>query len=204
MKKLATILKSLNKAHILLLVCGLIGFTASMTLTYDKIQVLKDPTHIPPCSINPIISCTSAMSSTQSEFMGMPLSVLGVAAYTALITVSLLLVFGVKIPKQIWAIIVAVALVGVLAIHYLILESIFVLHIICPWCFTVWITMPLIFLGSCVGYSTAVLSKRPSLINRLIGFISSNAVTVAIIWYSLLLIALLTIFWDFWISLIPQ
>jgi uncharacterized membrane protein len=203
MKILSSVLKSINKSHVLLLVCGVIGLTASVILTYDKIQLLKDPANIPACTINPIISCTSAMSSPQSEIMGMPLSIVGIMAYTALVAVSVLLIVGVKLPKQIWTMIISVALIGVLGIHYLILESIFILHIICPWCFTVWVTMPLMFIGSCIGYKSIGLPKRLSTVDRIIGFISSNASTIAAIWYGLLVIALLSVFWDFWVSVIP-
>lgn len=202
MIKLSNIFKSAKPIYILLLVCGLIGLTASMALTYEKLEVLKDPSYIPACSINPIVSCNSAMSSPQSEFMGIPVSIIGLIAFTALITVSVLLISGAKLSKEIWAMIVGTALAGLAIILYLIAESIFSLRSICPWCFTLWISVPLIFLGACAGYRLQSQSKKLSIVEKSVSYIGTNALTAAIYWYILLFFTLLIAFWDFWVSLI--
>jgi uncharacterized membrane protein len=203
MIKVSDIFKSTKSIYILLLVCALIGLTASMALTIEKIAVLKDPTYTPACSINPIVSCNSAMSSAQSEFMGVPISIVGLIAYTALITVSVLLIFGVKLPKEIWAMMVGTALAGLAVILYLIIESIFSLRSICPWCFTLWISVPLVFLGTCAGYSLQSQSKRLSFVEKGVNYVGANAFRIATYWYVLLFFTLLIAFWDFWVSLIP-
>jgi len=202
MIKISEIFKSTKASYILILISALIGFTASMALTYEKLELLKDPTHVPACSINPIISCNSAMSSAQSEFLGIPVSIIGLMAFTALITVTVLVMVGVKLPKQIWTMIVAAATAGFLAVLYLIIESIFFMHIICPWCFTIWITTPLIFLGTTVGYVDNIPKKKLSRIDQAVSFVAKNANNIASIWYSLFFLSLLVVFWDFWVSLL--
>jgi uncharacterized membrane protein len=203
MIKISEIFKSTKATYILILVSALIGFTASMALTYEKIELLKDPSHVPACSINPIITCNSAMSSVQSEFLGIPVSIIGLIAFTALITATVLLMNGVKFPKNIWLMIVTASTAALLAILYLIIVSIFFLHKVCPWCFTIWITTPLIFLGTTVGYVNNITNKKLSKIDKAISFVAKNANNISGIWYALFFLSLLVVFWDFWVSLVP-
>ncbi|HSS23325.1 MAG TPA: vitamin K epoxide reductase family protein, partial [Mycobacterium sp.] len=39
------------------LIAGVIGLFASMTLTVEKIKILLNPSYVPSCNINPIVSC---------------------------------------------------------------------------------------------------------------------------------------------------
>ncbi|PRC47126.1 hypothetical protein C6A85_86565, partial [Mycobacterium sp. ITM-2017-0098] len=38
------------------LIAGVIGLAAAMTLTIEKIELLIDPDYVPSCSINPVLS----------------------------------------------------------------------------------------------------------------------------------------------------
>ncbi len=61
----------------LLLLGGLIGLTASAVLTVEKIAILRDPAYVPSCSINPVLSCGSVMTTPQAEAFGFPNPLLG-------------------------------------------------------------------------------------------------------------------------------
>jgi uncharacterized membrane protein len=37
------------------LIAGVIGLIASMTLTVEKIEILRNPSYVPSCNINPIV-----------------------------------------------------------------------------------------------------------------------------------------------------
>ena len=52
------------------LIAGVIGFVASLTLTVEKIDLLLNPSYVPSCNINPIVSCGSVMTTTTSERPG--------------------------------------------------------------------------------------------------------------------------------------
>ncbi|MDT5250831.1 MAG: hypothetical protein QOJ28_3465, partial [Mycobacterium sp.] len=38
------------------LIAGVLGLTAAITLTVEKIELLIDPSYVPSCSINPVLS----------------------------------------------------------------------------------------------------------------------------------------------------
>lgn len=192
-----------NIAARLLLFCGIFGLTASFVLTYDKIQLLKDPANIPFCSINPIITCTSAMTSGQAEILGIPNSLFGIVAYTALIAVSVLLLTGSRLHHRVWDLVLASAIAGTLFMHYLLIQSIFVLHIICPWCFGIWISTPLILVASVLlFYRARSADGLPEFLRRILASIAARPGTILAVWYSVLALTLLVVFWEFWSSLI--
>ena len=54
----------------LLLVGGLLGLAAAFVLAVEKYALLADPAYVPTCSLNPVLSCGSVMSSLQAEVFG--------------------------------------------------------------------------------------------------------------------------------------
>ena len=49
------------------LIAGVIGLVSSMTLTVEKIDLLANPSYVPSCNINPILSCGSVMVTPQGR-----------------------------------------------------------------------------------------------------------------------------------------
>ena len=45
------------------LIAGVAGLAASMTLTIEKIDLLIDSRYVPSCNLNPIVSCGSVMTT---------------------------------------------------------------------------------------------------------------------------------------------
>lgn len=76
----------------LLLVCGLIGSVSAAALLIEKIELLTDPTYIPTCSINPILSCGSIMTTAQAEILGFPNPILGVFGFAVITTAGVVFV----------------------------------------------------------------------------------------------------------------
>ena len=100
-----------------LVIGGIIGLIASATLTYDKIHVLADPNYQPGCNLNPVLSCGSVMKTSQASLFGVPNSVFGVLAFSALTVFGLLLIRGQTFSRRSWLIVQAVATVGVVFMH---------------------------------------------------------------------------------------
>jgi uncharacterized membrane protein len=180
---------------IILLACALFGLTASFVLTLEKIHLLQNPTAEPSCSINPFITCASAISSAQSEFLGVPLTLFGIMAYSALLALTVFLITKSVLSINMWRLALGVAAAGVLGVQYLIGQSVFVLHVICPWCFGVWLTVPIIF--------TVMLGLSPSQVQhgRLQSLITHRW-AILLAWYSALATLLLVVFWDAWMTLL--
>lgn len=194
-----------NVLPYVLLVCGLFGLLASSVLTYEKIEVLKNPAHIPACSINPIISCGSVMNSPFSEILGVPFPLFGLAGFTALALFGFLLASGSKVKEWIWLLANLAALGGVLFVHALIYESVFVIKAICPWCFGVWLTVILVFWGLTIHNMREgnFGAPRGAIAAKFNEFVVSKSVPILLSWYALVLGLLLIKFWYFWSTLIP-
>ncbi len=56
----------------LLLITGVVGWLASGALVLEKLEVLKDPSHVTVCDVNPWISCGQVMQTWQSSVFGFP------------------------------------------------------------------------------------------------------------------------------------
>jgi uncharacterized membrane protein len=123
----------------LLFGCSLFGLIASFALTYDKLQILQNPSYTPNCNLSPILSCKSVMETPQANVFGMPNSVYGLVAFGMLNMFSIMLMAGAIIPRAMWRLLQVGMTGAIFAVGYLIFESAFQLHTICPWCFGVWV-----------------------------------------------------------------
>ena len=72
-------------------VCGVIGLIAAFTLTVEKFELATDPDYTPTCSLNPIVNCGSIMDTPQAAVFGFPNSLLGIAGFTAVLAIAVLL-----------------------------------------------------------------------------------------------------------------
>ncbi len=128
------------------LIAATIGLAASLVLTYDKLHYLKDPSYVPSCNINPIISCGSVMKTEQASLLGLPNTVFGIAGFSILLFMGLALVTGTKLHKRLWQAVNAAVLAGFIFFVYLFFEGVYRINAICPYCFAVWLIMPPVLL----------------------------------------------------------
>ena len=157
-----------------LIFCGIVGLVASFVLTYDKIQVLKDPGYSPPCNINPVLSCGSVMKTEQASLFGVPNTIFGLMGFTALITFGFLQISGAKFKKWIWQSAQLISTFGVIFMHYLFIQGVFRINAICPWCFVTWmITIPIFVFITAYNLENKLV-PLPSWAKRLYEFIPKN------------------------------
>ena len=122
----------------ILAAAGAIGLLAAFTLTVEKIRLLEDPDYIPTCSINPILSCGSVMSTPQAEAFGVPNPLLGIAGFAALTALAVALLAGARFPRWLWLAIQAGLTFAVVFVHWLIFQSLWRIGALCPYCMVVW------------------------------------------------------------------
>lgn len=184
---------------VLLILAGAIGMAASFALTYEKIQVLGLPGYKPACNLNPVLSCGSVMKAGQASIFGVPHSVFGLMAFTALFTFGFLLAGGAKVKKHVWLLAQVAATAGVIFMHYLFFQSVFVLNAICPWCFVVWmVTIPVFW------YITQFNLREKYIVlpAPLSIFLQKYHGDILALWYIILFAILLLQFWDYWVTLV--
>ncbi|HEX5568950.1 MAG TPA: vitamin K epoxide reductase family protein [Streptomyces sp.] len=135
-----------GRAYALLLVLtGAAGLLASWVITLDKFRLLEDPTFTPGCSLNPIVSCGSVMSSEQAEAFGVPNPMIGLVAYGIVICVGVSLLTGARFPRWYWLTLNAGTLFGVGFCTWLMYQSLYNINALCLWCNLAWVATLLMF-----------------------------------------------------------
>lgn len=183
------------------IIAAIVGLAASLALTYDKIQVLKNPAYIPSCNINPIISCGSVMKTEQSNLLGVPNTLFGLMGFSMLLAFGVALLAGAKFKRWLWQAINAGVLVGFIFFVYLFFEGVFRIHAICPYCFAVWMVMPPV-LWYVTLYNLGEGHIGRSLPARLKAFLVRRHGDVLLAWYVIIFLILLTRFWYYWKTLL--
>ncbi|SNS77671.1 Uncharacterized membrane protein [Asanoa hainanensis] len=129
----------------ILTVGGLVGALAAFVLTVEKIALLKDPAYVPSCSINPILSCGSIMTTDQAEVFGFPNPLIGLLAFPVVAAIGVAVLSGARLPRWWWLSLQAGTLFGIGFVHWLFFQSLYRIGALCPYCMVVWVVMILLF-----------------------------------------------------------
>ena len=130
--------------HTLLLIGGLVGLTASTVLTIENFSLATDSDYIPSCSLNPILDCGSVMSTAQASVFGFPNSLLGIAGFAIVVTTGAGLLAGARFARWYWIGMQFGVTAAVVFVHWLIVQSLYVVGALCPYCMVVWaVTVPI-------------------------------------------------------------
>lgn len=189
--------RSYRQTAWILVVCGLIGLVAAIELIIQKISVLSDPDFVPNCDINPVLSCGSVINTEQASLFGFPNPVLGVIGFTVVIMFGALLFKGLELPRSMWLGLNIGALAGMTFVVWLVIQSLYVIGALCPWCMVVWaITIPIFWQVTTDNLASGRLNLGRSL----------SEIIVALKWILvaasyLIIMALIFIRWqDFWLK----
>ena len=142
------------------LIAGVLGLAAALTLTIEKIEILINPDYVPSCSINPVLSCGSVMITPQASVFGFPNPLIGIVAFTVVVVTGVLAIGKVRLPRWYWAGLATGTLLGVVFIHWLIFQSLYRIGALCPYCMVVWaVTIPLVGRGGVDRVATAARTR---------------------------------------------
>ncbi|GAA3724133.1 vitamin K epoxide reductase family protein [Gordonia hankookensis] len=180
-------------AAIVLLVAGALGLLAAFTLSVERYKLFLDPSYRPSCSLNPVLSCGSVMVTDQAAFFGFPNPYIGIAAFAVVVVIGVQSVARIDLPRWFWAGLALGSAAGVVFIHYLIFQSLYRIHALCPYCMVVWVITPIILILA-IGRS---LGDAPWA-----RFIRSWLWPLLIVWYAIVIVAIGVEFWDYWSTLI--
>lgn len=124
---------------VLLLVTGLVGETAAFVLTVEKFLLLTNPFYAPTCSVNARVNCGSVMTSPQAEVFGFPNSLLGVAGFAVLAAAGAALLAAGQLAGWYWVGLQVGVTAATVFVHWLLVQSVFVIGALCPYCMVVWV-----------------------------------------------------------------
>ncbi|OBI87341.1 vitamin K epoxide reductase family protein [Mycobacterium asiaticum] len=179
------------------LIAGAIGLLSSITLTVEKIELLRNPSYVPSCNINPIVSCGSVMVTPQASLFGFPNPLLGIAGFTVVVVTGVLAVTKVPLPRWYWVGLAVGVLLGTVFVHWLIYQSLYRIGALCPYCMVVWavtITLLVVVLSVLVR---PVIGDRTAV--RLLFSWRWSLVTF---WFTAVILLIMARFWNYWSTLL--
>jgi uncharacterized membrane protein len=176
---------------------GLIGLAAALVLTIEKLALLENTDYVPSCSIDPILSCGSIMRTPQAEAFGFPNPLVGIVGFTVVTTTGAALLGGARLPRWFWLGLQAGALLGVLFVHWLIYESLYVIGALCPYCMIVWaVTIPIFWYTTLHNLHHRYLPGPRRVVTVAIKYHG----VVLTVWLLLVALAVLQAFWTYWMT----
>lgn len=129
----------------IMLIGGVAALIAAFVLTIEKFHLYEDPNAVLSCSINVVLNCSTVMQTWQSHVFGFPNMLLGLMAFPVMITVAILGLSRVQLPR--WFLIAANIgfLLAVVFAYWLFFQSLYAIQVLCPWCLIVTTSMTLVF-----------------------------------------------------------
>lgn len=186
---------------IFLIVTSFVGFLASFTLAVEKYEKLENPDGVLSCDLNPFFSCSSVMEFPQSQLLGFPNQLLGIAAFIFPLFVGVLLASRAKVPDWVMVGLNIGLACGIGLVMFLFYVSIYVIGVGCPWCIVVWtVTIPMF----CAVTAHNVLEGRFSKAlsdNTFVRVLAKENLPIAIVWLLLIAAAIVVQFWNFFSTL---
>ncbi|GAA1142226.1 putative membrane protein [Kitasatospora gansuensis] len=186
----------------LFLVTGLLGLYASAVLTLDKIKLLEDPSYVPSCSINPIISCGSVMLSDQASVFGFPNSLIGLAAFAVVAAVGAGILAGAVYARWFWLGLQLGTLFGIGFVTWLMTQTLYSIGALCPYCMVVWAAMIPLFWYTTLHNLRSGVIRVPGALRPVVREAARYHWTVPALWYAVIAILILQRFWYYWQTLI--
>ncbi len=182
-----------------ILIAGVTGLIASVTLTVEKIELLINPAYVPSCNLNPVVACGSVMTTPQASALGFPNSLIGVAAFTVVTVTGVLAVAKVPLPRWYWVGLTLGTLAATGFVHWLIFQSLYRIGALCPYCMVVWVaTISLLVLAGSIAFGPA----GPDRGNVVVRELRHWRWSIATIWFTAVFLLIVLRFWDYWSTLI--
>lgn len=178
------------------LIGGIVGLTASLTLTIEKIELLADSSYVPSCNLNPVLSCGPVMATPQAAVLGFPNPLMGIVAFTVVLVTGVLALTKVPLPHWYWLGLAVGTLAGAGFVHWLIFQSLYRIGALCPYCMVVWaVTMCLLVIFATLAYESGRVRRNSQFLHRW-------RWTLTALWFVALFLLIFLRFQDYWLTLI--
>lgn len=181
---------------------GIIGLFASVVLMLEKFELVQNPAYQPSCNVNPLISCSSVMGSSQAAVFNVPNSLIGIVAFAVVTTVGVSLLAGAAFKRWFWLGLQAGGLFGAGFVHWLVFQSVFRIGALCLYCMVVWsVTIPIFWYVTLynVREKHLVLPRR---LDSAVAFAQRHHGNILLVWFLVVAGLILYRFWYYWSTLL--
>ncbi len=127
------------------LIAAVIALLASFVLSIEAITLAKNADAVLACSINAVFNCAAVALHPSSEVFGFPNSFVGMVTMPVVITIAVLKLARVQMPRWFMAGLQLGVTAGLLFAGWMLYMSFAVIQVFCPWCLTVDVAMLVMF-----------------------------------------------------------
>ncbi|MHA7154258.1 vitamin K epoxide reductase family protein [Arthrobacter sp. TMN-50] len=126
---------------LLMVITGLVGWLAAGQLVLERLAVYADPNYVTTCDINAFVSCGEVFKTWQASLLGFPNPLLGIVAFSVVITTGAMLLAGATVAKWYWRSLQVGVSLGMVFTIWLWSQALFAIGILCTYCMVVWAAM---------------------------------------------------------------
>jgi uncharacterized membrane protein len=186
----------------MLLVGGTIALVASIMLSIEVFDRLKNPNFVPVCNLNPVLSCTSVADSNQAHAFGFPNYFIGIAGYAVVAFIGVAMLAGAQFKRWFWRLVEAGLLFSFAFITWLQFQTLYRIGALCLFCMIVWaMTGPMFWYTTLYNLRQGNI-KTPKKLSRAVSFAQAHHGDILLLWFLLIIGLILKRFWYYWSTLI--
>jgi uncharacterized membrane protein len=185
----------------ILLIGGIVGTLASILLTIEVFDRLKNPHFVPICNLNPVLSCTSVADSAQAHVFGFPNYFIGIAGYAVLAAVGAALLAGAQFRRWYWLSIEGGLVFAMLFITWLQFQTLYRIGALCIFCMIVWaVTGPMFWYLTLYNLREGHIKTHKKL-KATVAFAQKHHGDILMVWFLIIILLILKRFWYYWSTL---
>src|SRR3954462_4959733 len=109
----------------LFIIGGLIVTWAALMLSIEVFNRLKNPSYVPVCNLNPVLSCTSVADSNQAHAFGFPNYFIGIAGYGIVMAAGGAILAANRLKRWFWLTLNVGLLLAAVFLHWLIFQTLY-------------------------------------------------------------------------------
>ncbi|PWG59696.1 hypothetical protein DF200_06035 [Bifidobacterium catulorum] len=125
--------------YLVMLAASAVALMVSFVLSAETLHLARNPDVKLDCDVNSVVSCSTVAQSWQAEIihigdLSYPNAFFGIAAEAVFITVAVIGLARVRVPRWFAACTWLGGLAALAYAYWLFTQSVFVIHALCPWC----------------------------------------------------------------------
>lgn len=128
-----------------MLIGSLLSLLASFVLSYEAIELAKNPNAELSCNVSVVLNCATVNNHPTGHMFGFPNSFIGMMAEPVVITVAIAGLAGIAFPRRFMFAAQVGYTLGLFFALTLFYISFFIIQALCPWCLLVTLTTILVW-----------------------------------------------------------
>ena len=151
--------------YLIMLLASVAALAVSFVLSAETLELARHPDQTLSCDVNAVLSCSTVARSWQAEIvrfggLSYPNAFFGIAAESVFVTIAVLGLARVDVPKWFGACTWFGGLAALCYSYWLTSQSLFVIEALCPWCLALMFATTIQFMA--LSHATVTVRSLPS------------------------------------------